>query len=157
MAMPELWIPHNYMLTATSFLIDNPFSGLLLDPGMGKSSISLSAMKILRGCGKIKSVLIICPIRVANNVWPAEIAKWVNFKDTTYTILHGKGKKSLWGERKDVYLMNPEGLPWLYEELLDGLTKHAPIPGEYNTSTRLVNPHETKMSGFVFKIQAVCR
>ena len=40
------------------------------------------------------------------------------------------------------------------KELLDGLTSHAPRPGEYNTQTRGVDAYETKMSGFVFKIQA---
>lgn len=36
------------------------------------------------------------------------------------------------------------------KELLDGLTSHAPRPGEYNTQTRGVDAYETKMSGFVF-------
>jgi len=39
-------------------------------------------------------------------------------------------------------------------ELLDGLTKYAPKPGAYGTLTRDVDAHETKVSGFVFKIQA---
>lgn len=40
------------------------------------------------------------------------------------------------------------------KELLDGLTHHAPKPGIYGTQTRGVDAYETKMSGFVFKIQA---
>jgi peptide chain release factor 3 len=39
-------------------------------------------------------------------------------------------------------------------ELLDGLAKYAPIPGRYSTTLRDVDPHEEKVSGFVFKIQA---
>ncbi len=39
-------------------------------------------------------------------------------------------------------------------ELLDGLAKYAPIPGRYTTTLRDVDPHEEKVSGFVFKIQA---
>lgn len=39
-------------------------------------------------------------------------------------------------------------------ELLDGLTKYAPIPGKYETTLREVDAHESKVSGFVFKIQA---
>jgi peptide chain release factor 3 len=40
------------------------------------------------------------------------------------------------------------------KELLDGLTKYAPKPGRYATIARVVDAHETKVSGFVFKIQA---
>jgi peptide chain release factor 3 len=39
-------------------------------------------------------------------------------------------------------------------ELLDGLVRFAPPPGRYKTSTREVGPEETRVSGFVFKIQA---
>lgn len=39
-------------------------------------------------------------------------------------------------------------------ELLDGLVAFAPPPGHYKTLTRDVAPVETKVSGFVFKIQA---
>ena len=40
------------------------------------------------------------------------------------------------------------------KELLDGLTSFAPIPGCYATTSRKVDAHESKVSGFVFKIQA---
>ncbi len=40
------------------------------------------------------------------------------------------------------------------KELLNGLTEYAPVPGRYATTLRDVDAHETKVSGFVFKIQA---
>jgi peptide chain release factor 3 len=40
------------------------------------------------------------------------------------------------------------------KELLNGLTNFAPIPGRYLSTIREVDPHEPKVSGFVFKIQA---
>jgi peptide chain release factor 3 len=39
-------------------------------------------------------------------------------------------------------------------ELLDGLVAFAPLPGVYKTLTREVLPSESKVTGFVFKIQA---
>lgn len=116
------WIPHFYQLRALSFTVDNKKSGLFLDPGLGKTTISLSAIKILKYSGKIKGVLMIAPLTVVQGVWPQEIQKWSNFKNITYSILHGKNKiDNLWGSDVDIYLVNPQGLPWLYEELLDGL------------------------------------
>jgi len=143
--MSELWKPHGYMLTAISFLLSNRRAGLFLDPGLGKTSISLAAIKILINSGMTrgKGVLIVAPLRVVHNVWPEEIHKWSNFNDITYNILHEEGKKSLWGEQKNIYLINPEGLKWLYEELLWGLQSGEKCPFNIlwiDESTKFKNP-----------------
>ena len=122
------WTPHCYQRTAISFLLSNPKSGLFLDPGLGKTSTSLSAIKILKNSDNINGVLMIAPLRVIYSVWPAEIDKWSNFKGLTCTILHGDNKSSLWSEHKDIYLINPEGLPWLFDELLTNLKKGKKCP-----------------------------
>jgi len=122
------WIPHNYQVEALSFLLSNPKSGLFLDPGLGKTSTSLSAIRILKMTGQIKGVLLIAPLRVIYDVWPPEIEKWSNFNSLTHTILHGKGKKTLFGPKKDIYLINPEGLPWLLSQLYEAVTKEKYIP-----------------------------
>lgn len=125
------WIPHNYQLTAMSFLISNPRSALFLDPGLGKTSTTLAASKILMKSGSISSILLIAPLRVTYSVWPNEIEKWLNFNDMSCTILHDKNKPSLWGPRKDFYLINPEGIEWLHGELLRGLKSGKKCP--FNT------------------------
>jgi SNF2 family DNA or RNA helicase len=126
--MSELWKPHSYQLTAISFLLSNPSSGLFLDPGLGKTSTSLSAIKILKNSGSIKGVLMVAPVRVMYNVWPDEINKWSNFKDLSYTILHDETKGTIWGSKKDIYLVNPEALKWLHGELLSGLREGKKCP-----------------------------
>ena len=125
------WIARNYQLTALSYSITNKRGGLFLDPGLGKTASILAMLKVLKFSTKNTSTLLIAPLRVAYSVWPNEIEKWSNFKSLTHTILHAKGKASLWGERKDIYLINPEGLPWLYHELLDGLQSGKKLP--FNT------------------------
>ena len=115
------WIPHVYQRIAISFLLSNPRSGLFLDPGMGKTSITLSTIKILTLSDQIKSVLIVAPLRVCYSTWSGEIEKWSNFQGMSTTILHSKSKDTLWGARKNIYLINPEGLAWLHKELLVGL------------------------------------
>ena len=42
--------------------------------------------------------------------------------------MHGNNKASIWGPKKDIYLINPEGLPWLHKTLLDGLSKGKKCP-----------------------------
>lgn len=144
--MSSIWIPHKYQLTAISFLISNPKSGLFLDPGLGKTSISLAAIKILRLAGKVRGVLLIAPLRVIYSVWPQEITKWSNFNRLTNTILHEDNKSSLWGEPKDIYLINPEGLPWLFEELLKGLKagKQCPFDTLWIDESTKFKSHDAK-------------
>jgi len=125
------WTPHNYQLTALSFLLTNPRSGLFLDPGLGKTSTSLAAIKILKYAQRTRGVLMVAPLRVAYSVWPREIRKWSNFQCLSHTILHENTKNTLWGEHKDIYLINPEGLEWLHTELLKGLRAGKKCP--FNT------------------------
>jgi len=58
-------------------------------------------------------VLIIAPLRVCYMVWPNEIEKWSQFNDLRWTILHGKNKDKNLKLDADIYLINPDGLPWL--------------------------------------------
>jgi len=140
------WLPHNYQRTALSFLLANPCSGLFLDPGLGKTAISLAAVKILKYAREIRGVLLVAPLRVTYSVWPGEIEKWVNFNGLTCTVLHDKNKESLWGPTKDIYLINPEGLPWLHNELLTGLRagKHNPFNALWIDESTKFKSHDSK-------------
>lgn len=149
--MSEIWKPHCYQRTAISFLLSNPKSGLFLDPGLGKTSTSLAAIKILKGAGEIKGVLMIAPLRVTYSVWPSETTKWSNFKGLSHTILHDDTKNSLWGPKKDIYLINPEGLKWLHEELLKGLKqgKKCPFDTLWIDESTKFKSHESSRFGYV--------
>jgi SNF2 family DNA or RNA helicase len=45
--------------------------------------------------------------------WPAEIKKWTDFNELSYTIVHGKDKAYNLGLPTDIHLINPEGVAWL--------------------------------------------
>lgn len=97
-------------------MLTSACAGLFLDPGLGKTSISLAAMKVLKKEKLVSKVLIIAPLRVCYSVWPREIEKWRDFEDLTYTILHGKDKQRNLNKEVDIYLVNPEGLMWLLKQ-----------------------------------------
>ena len=87
--------------------------GLFLDPGLGKTSICLGALRILKHLGYVKKTLIIAPLRPAYTVWPGEVCKWKEFNDFTYAVLHGPEKEWNLQQDVDLYIVNPEGLKWL--------------------------------------------
>lgn len=127
--MPELkrWVPHDYQCDGLSFWLTNRLGALFLDPGLGKTSITLCSLDTMLKVGKIKGTLIIAPLRVIYSVWPREIEKWANFNHLSCTILHEGNKSSIW-DKHDIYLINPEGLAWLHGELLQGLKARKPNP-----------------------------
>ena len=110
------WAPHPYQKKALKFLLGHGGAGLFLDPGLGKTSIGLAGLKVLKKEGMLRAALIVAPLRVCFSVWPKEIKKWADFNGLTYVILHGKNKEELLEEKADIYLINPEGLQWLMDE-----------------------------------------
>ena len=95
--------------------MENPVSGLFLDPGLRKTSITLYAFRVLKLSGLVRRMIVIAPIRVAYNVWPSEVDKWKQFQDMKIVVLHGKNKTDavLADESVDIFVINPEGLDWL--------------------------------------------
>ena len=107
------WRPHAYQKKAVKFMLERACAGLLLSPGLGKTSIVLAVLKILKREKLATKVLIVAPLRVCYSVWPKELDKWSDFKSLSCVILHGKDKEKNLGKAADIYLINPEGLSWL--------------------------------------------
>lgn len=115
-ANSKAWVPHDYQGRGLEFMLKNPQSGLLLSPGMGKTSISLAALKIRLKKRLARRALVIAPLRACENTWPAEVCDWTDFKEMDIALLHGPNKdkvlRSLTPDHK-LCLINPEGVPWL--------------------------------------------
>jgi len=88
-------------------------AALLLDPGMGKTSIVLKAFDVLRKTKVARKMLVIAPLRVCQLVWPEEPKAWQEFEHLTVGLLHGKDKELVLAGDYDIYVINPEGLEWL--------------------------------------------
>ena len=86
--------------------------------GMGKTLSTLTALTYLKAFGQFNKTLIIAPLSVAETVWDAEIDKWDNLKDLTYTkVLGSKAKReAALLEDVDIYLINRENVKWLVEK-----------------------------------------
>jgi len=83
-----------------------------IDPGLGKTRITLEVLNTLRGLNEIERVLIIAPMRVCRNVWPQEIEKWGY--DMAANVMCQRVKVSL---KNDCFidLINPESIHLLVD------------------------------------------
>lgn len=109
------WNPEPYQRRAMRHLLQNAAAGLLLDPGLGKTSITLGAIKVLKKERVGHGTLVLAPLRPAQRVWPDEQQKWKDFHGLSMAVLHGPHKEKLLAQQHDVYVINYEGLPWLLE------------------------------------------
>lgn len=116
--IPEKWIPEPHHKLAVEFGLTRGGAGLALDPGLGKTSVTYKIFSVLQQEGAIKVLLVITPLRPAHLVWPKERDKWIDFNHLSVAVLHGSKKDQLLAEKHDVYVINPEGLPWLFEHKL---------------------------------------
>lgn len=107
------WEPHAYQKKAIAFALQRSAAALFLDPGLGKTSISLATFKILRARKMAKRMLVVAPLRVCYAVWPAEVKKWRDFEDLRVAVLHGKDKEKALLGSEEIHVINPEGLEFL--------------------------------------------
>lgn len=111
--------PHDYQAYATDFILQNPVAAVFLDMGLGKSVITLTAIKDLcLDSFQVRKVLVIAPLRVARDTWPSEIEKWDHLKDLKYAVAVGTEmeRKTALMQKANVYIINRENVQWLVEE-----------------------------------------
>lgn len=108
--------PHSYQEYAVKFIESHPISALFLDMGLGKTSITLTAVnELLFDSFEVRNVLVIAPLRVAKNTWCDEIKKWDHLRNIKYSIVVGTEKERIFALNKkaDIYIINRENVDWL--------------------------------------------
>jgi SNF2 family DNA or RNA helicase len=107
---------HKYQEKAVQFMLEKACGALFLEMGLGKTGITLSAISILKKQKLIGKTLIVAPLRVAQNVWAQEAAKWDELSHLRIGVMHGKDKLEVLNGDYDIYVTNYESLKWLQME-----------------------------------------
>lgn len=108
--------PHSYQEYAIKYIEAHPISALLIDMGLGKTSITLTAIRnLLFDSFEVCKVLVIAPLRVAKNTWTDEIKKWEHLNTLTYSLIIGNENERLsaLNKKADIYIINRENVDWL--------------------------------------------
>ena len=114
-----LYQPHDYQKYATNFIVEHPIAAVLLQMGLGKSVITLTAIaELALERFEVCRVMIIAPLRVARDTWPAEIQKWDHLKGLTYSVAVGTEAERRAALQKDtlIHIINRENVQWLIEQ-----------------------------------------
>lgn len=111
--------PHSYQQFAAEYIETHPVAAVLLDMGLGKTSITLTALAdLLFDSFEIHKVLVIAPLRVASVTWSAEIEKWEHLNILQYSVAVGTEAERLTAlnTQADIYIINRENVQWLIEK-----------------------------------------
>ncbi len=108
--------PHKYQEEAINKIIEINRCGLFLDMGLGKTVITLTAINdLMFDRFAITKVLIIAPLKVAEDTWIKEISKWDHLDNLTMSLVLGDKAKRIKAleTRADIYVINRENVSWL--------------------------------------------
>ena len=110
--------PHNYQVYNINRIVSDPAVGLFLRPGLGKTSITLSAINILKYYKwAVSKALVVAPKKVAEGTWSKEAAKWDHLNHLRVVKVLGTATKRIkaLNTPADVYVINRENIPWLVD------------------------------------------
>lgn len=110
--------PHDYQAYAIDYIETHPVAAVLLDMGLGKTVISLTAIAdLLFDSFEAHRILVVAPLRVARDTWPAEIEKWEHLQHLTFSVVVGtpKERRAALTAGADITIINRENLQWLIE------------------------------------------
>ena len=64
---------------------------------------------------EVSRVLVIAPLRVARDTWPAELRKWEHLKGLTYSVAVGteEERRAALRKRAVIHIINRENVDWL--------------------------------------------
>lgn len=110
--------PHNYQRFAAEFILEHPVCCLMLDMGLGKTVVTLSALwDLALDYFDIGKVLVIAPKRVATDTWPRELSKWEHLTGLTASLVVGnrQQREKALDRPASLYIINRENVCWLVE------------------------------------------
>lgn len=112
------FIPHEYQQYCIDYIKNHAVAALFLDMGLGKTAITLTALRdLMLDEMQVSKALVIAPLRVARDTWPAEVEKWDHLSDLDCSVIVGdvKARLAAINTTSLIYVINRENVKWLVE------------------------------------------
>ena len=152
--------PHEYQSFATDYIESHAISALLVDMGLGKTVITLTALlNLLFDSFLIHKVLVVAPLRVGLISWPDELKKWDHLKFLKSSVVIGTEMERLRAlkAKADIYIINRENLEWLVTKsgykfdfdtvVIDELSSFKNAKAKRHKALMLVRPYVKRIIG----------
>ena len=106
---------HDYQRRAVDFVDSHTHACLLLEMGLGKSLITLTAISRLINDVMVCKVLVVAPKKVAESTWTDEVGKWDTLRHLRVSKVMGTEKQRIaaLNTDADIYVIGRDGFVWL--------------------------------------------
>lgn len=117
--MRQHFEPRGYQHLISKFIIEQERGAVFSFMGSGKTASTLTALDTLYSVGlESRPTLVLAPLRVARDVWPAEARKWSHLSDEVVPIIGTAAERERALKRDAaLYSINYDNIPWLVEAL----------------------------------------
>lgn len=107
--------PYDYQKRGQKWILDHPYCALLMEMGLGKTIVTLTALQRLMDDCEITNALVVAPKKVAETTWTTEAAKWDHLHGMRVAKVMGSAKQRLTAlaSEADVYVINRDNFVWL--------------------------------------------
>lgn len=150
--------PHNYQQFASDFILEHSVCCLMLDMGLGKTVITLTALwELVLDRFDISRVLVIAPKRVAEDTWPKELKKWEHLHGLTAALVLGSRaeREAALRQQAFIYITNRENVSWLVQNcrwdfdmvVIDELSSFKSSRTERFKAMKKVRPFSSRIVG----------
>jgi len=126
---------------------------------IGKTISTLTAVDELLFLGDVNKVLVIAPLRVAEDTWSTEVQKWDHLKNLKISKVLGTPKQRIKAieTKADIYVTNRENVDWLVKQyfyewpfdmcVIDELSSFKSSKAKRFRSLRKVRPYFKRIVG----------
>ncbi len=115
---PGRWRPMAHQIETAAFLTFNQRAFVLNEPGTGKTMSALWAADYLMRAGKVRRVLVLCPMSIMHSAWMNDITSSVVHRSAVVAH-HSKASRRVEMIQADyeIVIMNYDGLPLVAREI----------------------------------------
>ena len=106
---------HDYQRRAVDFVDRHTHACLLLEMGLGKSLITLTAISRLINDVMVCKVLVVAPKKVAESTWTDEVGKWDTLRHLRVSKVMGTERQRIaaLNTDADIYVIGRDSFVWL--------------------------------------------
>ena len=107
--------PYDYQKRGQKWILEHPYCALLMEMGLGKTIVTLTALQELIDECEISRALVVAPKKVAETTWTTEAAKWNHLQGMRVAKVMGteKQRKLALAEKADIYVIGRDNFVWL--------------------------------------------
>ena len=117
---PGLHKPFDHQKTTSSFLTLHPRAFCLNEQGTGKTGSVIWAADYLMKLGRIKRVLVICPLSIMDSAWRADLFKFAMHRHVDIAYGSREKRTRIINSEAEFVIINYDGVEIVQDEIANG-------------------------------------